>query len=344
MFGFKKSKGKRNIRKKDDGQDDTATDEGTGTADIIRRVTATGAKALTPKTATTPSLSFGADVDAKAIGTKKLTSGYELDGIKEEPILRDDTEERGYSKEDLAALASESHHLKPTSLDVAAAPYPFSSEGIPDAHEIYMAKQLRRQRQAAGPIDADMDVDNDADGSEPGFYGDGDRDFISLSDGFASSRIRSSQIDSRFDDGAVAEGEDELDAVIIDKNERAEFNRTARRAKEESIEQAQDEDEPSDWEKEQLRSAGFASTLLRQSKGGDRSYDVPKDEGGFEYDDTLLSFLLGQEKNQLALEQDRLKAAQAELSATKDALDTIVKHIAEAQGQWNHFSSLARSM
>ncbi|KAJ2684072.1 deoxycytidyl transferase [Coemansia spiralis] len=330
MFGFKKSKGKRNIRKKDDDQDDTATDEGAGAADIIRRVTVTETKAPTPKAATTPSLSFGVDANSEAIETKKLSSGHELDGINEGSVLRGDTEERGYSKEDLAALASESHHRKPAPVDVAAAPYPFASEGIPDAHEIYMAKQLRRQRQAAGPVGMDVD---EGDGSEPGFHGDGDRDFISLSDGFTSSKIRGSQIDSHLDDGAVAEGEDELDAVIVDKNERAEFNRTARRAKEESIEQAQDEDEPSDWEKEQLRNAGFASAALRQPRGGGRSHDLPKDEGGFEYDETLLSFLLGQEKNQLAIEQDRLQATQAELSATKEALATIVKHIAEAQGQ-----------
>ncbi|KAJ2831483.1 hypothetical protein FBU31_002265 [Coemansia sp. 'formosensis'] len=246
----------------------------------------------------------------------------------------------------MAALASETYRPKPTPLGETATPYPFSSEGIPDAHEIYLAKQLRRQRQAAGPVDVDMNVDgdNDSDGVEAGFGRNGGQDFILLSDGPSGSKIRGSQIDSHLDDGALVEGEDELDSMIVDKNERAEFNRTARRAKEESIKQAQEEDEPSDWEKEQLRNAGFSSTQLRQPRSGVHSHDLPKDEGGFEYDDTLLSFLLGQEKNQLALEQDQLQAAQAELSATKEALDTIVKNIAETQGQWNHFSSLAKSV
>ncbi|KAJ1892944.1 hypothetical protein LPJ71_007319 [Coemansia sp. S17] len=339
MFGFKKSKGKRNIRKKDDEQDDVATDESAGTADIIRRVAATEIRTPTPNIASTPNLSFGVDNSAEAIETRRLHSGHALDGTnKDGTILQNDAEERVYSREDMAALASETYRPKSTMPD--ATPYPFSSEGIPDAHEIYLAKQLRRQRQAAGPADTDMDVDGDD--SETGVQRNDD--FISLSDGLANSKNRSSQVDIHFDDDSIVEGEDELDQVIVDKTEHAEFNRTARRAKEESIEQAQEEDEPSDWEKEQLRNAGFASAQLRQSENGAHSHDLPVDEGGFEYDDTLLSFLLGQEKNQLALEQDRLKAAQAELSATKDALDTILKNIAETQGQWNHFSSVAKSV
>ncbi|KAJ2457643.1 hypothetical protein GGF42_002553 [Coemansia sp. RSA 2424] len=350
MFGFKKSKGTRNIRKKDDDQTDIATDESVGAADIVRRTAASEPRTPNPKTTgTTPTLSFGADNSAEAIETKRLHSGYELGRASMEGGSRQqDVDQRGYSREDMAELASESYRRKATPPVEATVRYPFAPEGIPDAHEIYLAKQLRRQRQAAGLADAEMDVDDgdgDSDASDSAIRRNGGQDYISLSDGLASSRIRSLQADVHMDDGAMAEGEDELDAVIVDKNERAEFNRTARRAKEESIEQAQEEDEPSDWEKEQLRNAGFAPALPRQAKNdGTQHHNMPTDDGGFEYDDAMLSFLLGQEKNQLALEQDQLQAAQAELNAAKDALDTISKNIAETQAQWRHFSSLAKSV
>ncbi|KAJ2747970.1 hypothetical protein GGI20_000057 [Coemansia sp. BCRC 34301] len=345
MFAFKKSKGKRNIRKKDDDKDGVATDESLGAADIVRRTANGEPKAATPKTAsTTPGLSFGVENSAEAIVTKRLHLGYELGSTNSEGSPH----EREYSKEYMAALASETYRHNVIPPVEASVPYPFASEGIPDAHEIYLAKQLRRQRQAAGIANAEMDIDDtDSDSNTSGtaIRHSGGQDYISLSDGLVSSRTRSSQAATHLDDGAIVEGEDEFDAVIVNKSERAEFNRTSRRAKEESIEQAQEEDEPSDWEKEQLRSAGFAPAQPQQPKSDrTRSQGMPRDEGGFEYDDTLLSFLLGQERNQLALEQDQLQATQAELCATKDTLDTIVKSIAETQAQWSHFSSLARSV
>ncbi|KAJ2890439.1 hypothetical protein IWW38_004128, partial [Coemansia aciculifera] len=348
MFGFKKSKGRQNIRKKDDDQVDEAADKSVAAADIVRRTVDTEQKSSTPKaTSSTPGLSFGIDNGPVEIETKRLHSDHKLGGVDmEEPSHQYQASERGYSREDMAALAAESHRSKTTLPAEATKPYPFASEGIPDAQEIYLAKQLRRQRQAAGLAGTEMGVDDSEDDSEASdttIRRNGGQDYISLSDGLASSRIRSLQADVYLDDGDIAEGEDEHDVVIVDKTERAEFGRTMRRAKEESIEQAQEEDEPSDWENEQLRNAGFAHAQLRKFKGDEaQSFGVPRDEGGFEYDDTLLSFLLGQEKNQLALEQDALQSAQAELSATKDALEEIVKNITETRAKWVHFSSLAK--
>ncbi|KAJ2467728.1 hypothetical protein GGI02_003936 [Coemansia sp. RSA 2322] len=356
MFGFKKTKGNRNIRKKANEDTNEPEHDDTGAADIVRRAAAPAEKFHTSKGPASSNLSFRTDDNVDVISTGKSRSEYEIDRADDQHESQpNEVESRGYSKEELSALASESLHPNIIPVVESAAPYPFSSEGIPDAHEIYMAKQLRRQRQAAGQIEAgvrmeaDLDMDLDAsndEGLDRAAYSRGDDGFISLSEGIASSKIRESEDGSPFDDGSIAEGEDEFDTVIIGKNDRAEFNRTVHRAKEESVENAQDEDEYSDWEKEQLRNAGIAPALVSRLKNRSetQSLGIPQDEGGFDHDDALLAFLLGQEKNQLALEQDQLQTALAELAVANDEHSSLEKSIAETQEKWNHFSSLAKQV
>ncbi|KAJ1858989.1 hypothetical protein LPJ76_000574 [Coemansia sp. RSA 638] len=253
MFAFKKSKGRRNIRKKETDDDEMAADSGS------------------------------ADIE-------------EIQTLKDETLVR---------------------NAQPAS-DTA---YPFSNEGIPDAQEIYMAKKLRRQRQAAQKMNGE-----DSDKEE---------DFISLSDNMANSQIRSAEHVSLND--AIAEGEDEMEAVIIDKGERAEFGRVAKQAMEESIDQAHD-DEMSDWENEQLRNAGVSAP----HKSSKLQAHLPKDNG-FKFDMDQFKFIIAQDKNQLAIEQDRLRSAKEKLVASSNALDQLRQNIEQAQKQYDHFSSLAKS-
>ncbi|KAJ1825590.1 hypothetical protein LPJ70_007971, partial [Coemansia sp. RSA 2708] len=119
---------------------------------------------------------------------------------------------------------------------------------------------------------------------------------------------------------------------------RAEFGRIAKQAMEESIERAHDDDEMSDWENEQLRKAGVSVPPNPVS----RQPQLPKDNG-FEFDMEQFKFMVAQEKNQLAIDQDRLKTAQDKLAASSYALSELHKSIEQAQKQYDHFSSLAKS-
>ncbi|KAJ2156287.1 hypothetical protein GGF46_005289 [Coemansia sp. RSA 552] len=269
MFGLKKPKGRRNIRKK--GADSEVADS--ESTDIVKR--------------TTP-----------AKPTKDGPHPYTQEEIQ---ALKKDTE-------------------KP---DTQTTAYPFSTQGIPNAQDIYMAKKLRRQRQAAQKM-GDEDSGDEQRKEE---------DFISLSDDMASSHIQVSHPDT------LEEPEDTLDTVIVDPGERAEFGRVARQAMGESIEQVH-EDELSEWENEQLRSAGVA-TPRRRPKGSQAN--GPLRDEGFEFDMEQFRFMLVQEENQLKLDQDRLETTNRQLAASSKALEELDHSIEHARKQYDHFASLAKS-
>ncbi|KAJ2556645.1 hypothetical protein EV175_001864 [Coemansia sp. RSA 1933] len=261
-----------------------------------------------------------------------------------------ENEERTYSHEDLDALRSGSKRpddLTAMDVDSEEQPtnnqektvYPFAGEGIPNAQDIYMAKKLRRQRQAVLKMADDDDAEDDEDMAA---IRESD-DFIALSDEMASSRIRGTTSQEILDNGAE-EGEDEMDKVLVDKNDRAKFNRIMRMAKEESIEHAQDEDEPSDWENGQLRNAGITSIIDGKAGKQTRAASLPKDTGNYEFDESHLEFLLEQETSQLALEEDRLRVAKERREQASNALEDLSKQLSEAQKQWDHFSSLVCSL
>ncbi|KAI8324693.1 hypothetical protein GQ54DRAFT_316080 [Martensiomyces pterosporus] len=333
MFGFKKPKGRRNIRKKQEGavEEAASQDEPTG---IVKRTSKLSSKVDAVSTASSPGLSFGSEQGSEFIKVRKSRPSARIKEIISEQSTRD-AEERKYTDDDIQALKDES--AKPTSdtylpPEAAASRYPFSNEGLPDAQEIYMAKKLRRQRQAAQRMeDAEDGVNSGAMRNED--------DFVSLADGLASSTIGSTKLDDLLDDGAT-EGEDEGDVVIIGKNEREEYSRSSRIAKEESIMHAQEEGEASDWENEQLRNAGVASANPHLDK---RGVQRPVDSGGFEFDSSYLGFLIAQEKNQLALEKNRLMAVQNDIEHTNAALKAIQEEAEVAQKQWEHFTAITKA-
>ncbi|KAJ2611301.1 hypothetical protein H4S08_003231 [Coemansia sp. RSA 1365] len=200
--------------------------------------------------------------------------------------------------------------------------YPFSSEGLPNAKDIYMAKKLRQQRRAAQQMDANE--------------GAGEEDFVKLSDDMANSQISSEEPDNL--GGPAVEGEDEFDTVIIDKNERKEFARSTKKALEESIEHAHD-DEISDWEHAQLRNAGIANITHNTPK----RIPLPKDTG-FKFNSEDLKFMIAQENNQLGMERDRLKSAEERLKASTQATENLQRDIEQAQKQYNHFLSMVKDL
>ncbi|KAJ1964091.1 hypothetical protein GGI12_001637, partial [Dipsacomyces acuminosporus] len=323
MFGFKKSKGRKNIRRKDEGATPEVAAEDHA-ADIVKRSSKPSAKQESAVT-NSPGLSFGVDQSAgEFIEVKKSRASAKIKGLIAEQRAQD-TEQTKYTAGDIQSLKKETEK---------AALYPFSNEGIPNAHEIYMAKKLRRQRQAELRME---DVDDSVD--TIAMHND-DEEFISLTDDLANSKIASSELRDFMDDGAT-EGEDEEDAVIIGKNDRQEYASSSRRAKEEAVGQAQEEDESSDWENEQLRNAGVAP--LKPHSADARSTRLPVDRGGFEFDGSFLNFLLAQEKNQLGIERDRLETVQRDVERTREALGEIQKESEVAQKQWDHFTAMSKS-
>ncbi|KAJ1947747.1 deoxycytidyl transferase [Kickxella alabastrina] len=338
MFGFKKSKVRRNIRKRDDNAaEEELVDD--APVNIVKRSTKQTSKPATPLSAST-GLSFGTEDKSDSTQAQKIRASLQLNDGLVGQTGANEAGARTYLAEDFEALKSAS--AKPLDLSeetCADKAYPFADEGIPNAQDIFLAKKLRRQRQAAAAAATDqqddgLDIDQDR-------FSEGD-DFISLTDNMASSRVNDTnetKLDDPFDDGA-AEGEDELDMVIIDKTERNEFNFTARRAKEQSIEQAQDADEPSDWENEQLRNAGVSLHIEPRVSG----LRLPEDNGGLEFDDSLLRLMLEEDQNQLKIEQHRLEKAQANLQRSRDAVLVIRKGTEEAQAQLSHFTLLAKTV
>ncbi|KAJ2401995.1 hypothetical protein GGI23_001022 [Coemansia sp. RSA 2559] len=353
MFGFRKSKAKRSIRKRDDSATESGLENDDGPADVVKR----NSKAATPRqesrtlgASSGTGLSFGADEDVHLTNMKMNRSNLHINDIVGEHVIQDEDTTRTYSHAEINVLKSGSERPDDgVSMDVdpekgaasnqeATTVYPFAVEGVPNAQEIYMAKKLRRQRQAEQRMNDD-DGENDEEMAD---IRESD-DFIALSDEMASSRIRGTTRQELLDDGAV-EGEDEMDTIIIGKNDRAEFDRNLRMAKEESIEHAQDEDEPSDWENEQMRNAGVASIVHGKFSNRTHTASLPKDTGNYRYDGSHLTFLLEQEKDQLALEEDRLRVAKERREQSSKALEDLTKQLAEAQVQWDHFSSLVRSL
>ncbi|KAJ2676306.1 hypothetical protein IWW42_000594 [Coemansia sp. RSA 1085] len=274
MFASKKSKGRRNIRKKEADAAEEAHES--GSAAVIKR----SAKS---NTASTKNNRLAAQNKGSAADKSEHT-------------------ERQYTDEDLLALKE----------DTLESSYPFSSGEIPNAQEIYMAKRLRRQRQAAHKMADDVD-------------------YIRLSKDLDEAQVFTSDGDTM---GHVAiDGEDELDTVIIDKNERSEFENISKQAMKESIEHM---NEMSDWENEQLRNAGV-STSNRKSQN-----ELPKDSG-FAFDMEQFKFIIAQEENQMAIDQERLSAAKGKLQASLQKLEELQQSIGHAQKQYDHFVSLVKS-
>ncbi|KAJ2783321.1 hypothetical protein H4R18_001767 [Coemansia javaensis] len=289
MFSFKRTKGRHNIRRKDAAAaDEDAADS--GAADIVKRSAKPGAKQRGVATAAGLGGGSGsaAAEDAGPEGTQPAAAGVA---------------ER-------------------------AGAYPFSTDGIPDSQQIYMAKKLRRERQAAQRMGGD--------GAEGEGEKEEEEDFIRLSDDMESSRLDGPGEEDTLGDIAV-EGEDEHDAVIVDKAERAEFNRVARMAMDESIAQAHS-DRDDDWESAQLRSAGVPA-LPRAAGEQPRA---PEDEG-FELDREQLRFMLAQEEGQLAVEEERLTTARKRLAAAEAALEDLGRQIEHAQKQYDRFLALTKA-
>ncbi|KAJ1667001.1 hypothetical protein IW140_002213 [Coemansia sp. RSA 1813] len=352
MFGFKKSKAKRNIRKRDDSATESGMENDDAPTDVVKRNSKSTprqeSRTLGASSGTVPSFG-GNEEDVPLKNTKKNRTNLQIKEFVGDNVTGDENAVRTYSYEELYALKRGSvrpDDMAPMDVDLGEQPninqeesvYPFASEGIPNAQDIYMAKKLRRQRQAEQRMVGD-DAENNEDMAD---IRESD-DFIALNDDMANSRIRSTTNQELLDDGTV-EGEDEMDTVIVDKNDRAEFNRNLRMAKEESIEHAQDEDEPSDWENEQLRNAGVASIAHGSGSKHAHAVSLPKDTGNYKHDGSHLTFLLEQEKDQLALEEDHLKAAKERCEQSSNALEDLTKQLSEAQVQWDHFSSLVRSL
>ncbi|KAJ1940789.1 hypothetical protein EC988_006934, partial [Linderina pennispora] len=319
MFGFKKSKGRRNIRKKDDS---AFEDDGT-TADIVKRSAKPAAK---PER--TIGGSTGLSFSAEAAPTEPAPGKWNGSVVPDQNASAADTRILP-SKDEGASIKSAVDEAERNLVKGQQAPYPFATDGIPDAQQILQAKILRRQRQAAGAHGLDGEFDEDDEG-----FGDrsNEPDYISLSNNLAGSRISGPGLDNPYDDdddisGNVA-AEDEDDAVIIDKKEREQYKESSRLAKEQLIEEAQEASEASDWENEQLRNAGVTSTqasLKRQAR------NRPKDTGNFEFDDSYMNFLLGQEEDQLVIDEDRLKTLEKDIEQTASALKDIADEMEAAQ-------------
>ncbi|KAJ1817089.1 hypothetical protein LPJ56_004145 [Coemansia sp. RSA 2599] len=167
--------------------------------------------------------------------------------------------------------------------------------------------------------DEDMDYDEDNVGYKPS----------------------SSVLDDPFGGGAN-EGEDEMDVVIVDKAERAAFKQTRRKAMEESVELAQEEDEPSDWEREQLRNAGISLRLKTPKSAA--TAKLPEDSGGFSFDDAFVNMVISEEENQLNIEQGRLEKLQAQLQRSKEKALAVQNSLKQAEAQLDHFTSMAKTL
>ncbi|KAJ2852548.1 hypothetical protein IWW36_000177 [Coemansia brasiliensis] len=284
MFASKKSKGRRNIRKKEADAAEEA--HGSGSAAVIKR----SAKSNSVSTK-----------NSRLATHNKDAAADKLEHVEEQ---------RQYTDDDLLALKEESS----VSVAKSESNYPFSSGDIPNAQEIYMAKKLRRQRQAAQKMVDDVD-------------------YIRLSEDLNDTQIYTSEADTM---GYVAiDGEDELDRVIIDKNERSEFEHISKQAMKETIEQM---DDMSDWENEQLRNAGVSASFNQSNN----HKQLPKDNG-FKFDMDQFKFIIAQEENQMAIDQSRLNTAKEKLEASLQKLDELQQSISHAQKQYDHFLSLVKS-
>lgn len=220
---------------------------------------------------------------------------------------------------------------EPVAQEDTGSQFPFESQssGIPNAQEIYMAKKLRNQRRVTAQNQPEED------------------DYIALSEEFADSSLRHPtlvSVEEALDEFRV-EGEDEMDRIIVDGGERDEFNQKVRQANIESVELAQDEDEPSDWEREQLRNAGIGTPSLghfRSDTAKDTRHELPKDEGGAEFDREYLDFVMKQEKAQLEMDQQKLNAVLNKIEDAEKMLEEIQQSSEDTQKQWDHFMSLEK--
>ncbi|KAJ1944712.1 hypothetical protein FBU59_002527 [Linderina macrospora] len=332
MFGFRKSKGRRNIRKKDDS---ALEDDGTAVEIVKRSAKSTARSERTIGGST--GLSFGTETTP----TDTMPNNWhENMAVNQDTQMAETHTPHAQDEGHNVELVAEGSKSEPTKSEPA--PYPFATDGIPDAQQILQAKKLRRQRQAVELYGLDDEFDDDDEGfgsrnSQP--------DFISLSDNLAGSRISGPNLSNPYDEdddiSGNAAAEDEDDAVIIDKKEREQHRESSRLAKEQLIEEAQEASEVSDWENEQLRNAGVTSsrsTLKRQS------HSRPKDTGSFKFDDSYMSFLLGQENGQLGIDEDRMKTLEKDIAQTAGALKDIASEMEAAQKQWDHFSTMAKSV
>ncbi|KAJ2078690.1 hypothetical protein H4R24_004297 [Coemansia sp. RSA 988] len=314
MFSSRKLKGRRNIRKKGvDTNEDASNSEST---DVIKRSSKPKTDA---KASGTSNLSFR-NGDSESISARKDRSSMRVKEVVAMAAEHESADQQ-YPQEDMAILEETSTNQVSKSKP-GTVTYPFSSEGLPNSKDIYMAKKLRQQRRAAHH----MDVTESA----------GEEDFIKLSDGMANSQISSEEPDNL--GGPAVEGEDEFDSVIIDKNERAEFAQSTKKALKESIEHAHD-DEISEWENAQLRNAGIATFNPTASK----QIPSPKDSG-FEFNCEDLKFMIAQEKNQLDIENERLKSAKERLEDSTHAIEKLQQDLEQTKKKYNHFSSLAKDM
>ncbi|KAJ2712576.1 hypothetical protein H4R19_002684 [Coemansia spiralis] len=303
MFSFKKARGRQNIRRKETAAEDGAGAEELG--DVVKRSVKPRAESRPPGL---PGMALGSSSGGGGDGNERTYSRTEMDELKEDSSTAGTPDTGGA--------------------------YPFAAEGIPDSQQIYMAKKLRRERRAAQAMDEPGVAENNNDDEE---------DFIRLSDDMEDARLddaggaRTSDADVSDADDRETGGEDAFDAVIVDKNERAAFNRAARKAMEESIAQAHDS-EMSDWESAQLRSAGVPAMAAPASQA-----PLLPEDGGFEFDGEQLKFMIAQATNQLAADEARLATAKERLAASSTALEELEHNIEHAQRQYDHFLSLAKA-
>ncbi|KAJ2781774.1 hypothetical protein GGI15_003120 [Coemansia interrupta] len=271
-LGFRKSKGRRNIRQRGDAGLDDA-----GAAEIVKRAVRGPAA--------------------------KREAGVAAAAAKGEAGVA--------APEDVAA---ETVDLQPVeALD------PFGGGGgFPTAHDVYAARRQRRQQHAVLASQAGEDSD---DAAAEGFGG---ADFVRLDLSPESS-------------GASSDNEEPL---AVGRAERQAEQVAERRAMAQLVELAQSDDEASDWERAQLRSAGVAV-----DPGRSRPRRVwEQDEGEWRFDAKFVRLVVEEEVRQLDEECERLRVAEAALARADDAVARADEGVVLAQRQLAHFTALAKTI
>ncbi|KAJ2841145.1 hypothetical protein J3B02_006028, partial [Coemansia erecta] len=103
-----------------------------------------------------------------------------------------------------------------------------------------------------------------------------------------------------------------------------------------------EEDESSDWEREQLRNAGIS--LVLEKPKSKATAKLPENSSGFSFDDAFLNMVISEEENQLNIEQDRLEKLQAQMQRSKEKASAIQDNLKQAEAQLEHFTSMAKTI
>ncbi|KAJ1858814.1 hypothetical protein LPJ73_001869 [Coemansia sp. RSA 2703] len=273
-LGFKKSKGRRNIRQRGGGSG-AGLDE-TEAAEIVKRTVRAPA--------------------AGAAGRVEYVSGRTAAGA--------DT---------AADAAADSKAMAVDSESVSEALHPFGGGSeFPSAQDVYAARRQRQQQQAV--LAAGVDDDDE-------------EDYVALSVG-ASDAASDAEL-----------GGDS--PLLVGREERALGNLAARRTKAQQVQEAQSDDESSDWERAQLQSAGVA--LDSVARDGQKRRNRWADDG-WQFDARFMRLVVDEEERMLGEELERLRVAEAGLKSAVAAVERADAGIAQAQQQLEHFTALGKSL